>query len=95
MILDTLQIAKKVYPGLPNYKLGTLVQHLNIPASNFHRAEEDASYTANLFYQMMLKMSGKNELPPIENLVSLSGKEEMRFPQIVPQPKQLDLFDLV
>lgn len=95
VILDTLQIAKKVYPGLPNYKLGTLVQHLNIPASNFHRAEEDASYTANLFYQMMLKMSGKNELPPIENLVSISGKEEMRFPQIVPQPKQLDLFDLV
>lgn len=94
-ILDTLQIAKKVYPGLPNYKLGTLVQHLNIPTTNFHRAEEDASYTAQLFYQMMLKMSGKNELPPIENLISISGKEQMLFPQITPQPKQLDLFDLV
>ncbi|HVK61633.1 MAG TPA: 3'-5' exonuclease, partial [Bdellovibrionales bacterium] len=44
IILDTLPIARKVYPGLANYKLGTLVQHLQIPAGQFHRAEEDASY---------------------------------------------------
>ena len=52
-IFDTFQMAKKVYPGLPNYKLGTLVQHLNIPAKGFHRAEEDATYCGLLFFKMI------------------------------------------
>ena len=29
--------------------------------------------------------------PPIDNLIALTGKVEMRFPQIERQPKQLDL----
>jgi len=95
VVLDTCNIARKVIPGLPNYKLGTLVQHLNIPASNFHRAEEDASYCGHLFNFMIKKMTGGLEWPPIENLIMLSGKQELRFPQIIPKPKQLGLFDLV
>jgi DNA polymerase-3 subunit epsilon len=95
VVLDTCNIARKVIPGLPNYKLGTLVQHLNIPASNFHRAEEDASYCGHLFNFMIKKMTGGLEWPPIENLVMLSGKQELRFPQITPKPKQLGLFDLI
>lgn len=95
VILDTLALARKVYPGLPNYKLGTLVQHLGIPSTNFHRAEEDASYCGQLFWDMIKKMSaGSPNLPPTENLVQMTGKPELRFPQIEPQPKQLGLFDL-
>jgi DNA polymerase-3 subunit epsilon len=86
-------MAKKVYPGLPNYKLGTLVQHLNIPAKGFHRAEEDASYCGQLFLHMVEKAFGsKSVMPPLENLVALTGKAEVRFPKIDPQPKQLGLF---
>lgn len=90
VILDTLPIARKVFPGLPNYKLGTLIQHLNIPATNFHRAEEDASYCGRMFFEMLKKIS-PDANPPIENLVALTGKPESRFPQIERQPKQLDL----
>ncbi|MDC0980436.1 3'-5' exonuclease [Bdellovibrionales bacterium] len=93
VILDTFGIAKKILPGLPNYKLGTLVQHLGIEASEFHRAEVDASYCAQLFGKMMQKISNNNQLPPIENLISLTGKAELLFPQITPQPKQLDFLD--
>ena len=93
IVLDTYAIAKKVFPGLPNYKLGTLVQHLGIKASNFHRAEVDASYCAQLFEHMVKKISNSNTLPPLENLVALTGRDEVRFPQIIPQPKQLDLLD--
>jgi DNA polymerase-3 subunit epsilon len=95
VVLDSCNIARKVMPGLPNYKLGTLVQHLEIPSSNFHRAEEDASYCGQLFIKLVQKMSGGLVLPPIENLVTLSGKTELKFPQITPKPKQLGLFDLV
>ena len=91
VVLDTCAMARKVLPGLPNYKLGTLVQHLNIKSTDFHRAEEDASYCGQLFVHMIKKMSGGMQMPPIENLVSLSGKNELRFPQITPSMKQLDL----
>lgn len=94
VVLDTCNIARKVFPGLPNYKLGTLVQHLNIESNNFHRAEEDATYCGHLFVKLVEKMSGGLILPPLENLVTLSGKSELRFPQITPAPKQLGLFDL-
>ena len=94
VIVDTYSMAKKVLPGLANYKLGTLVQHLNIPAGEFHRAEEDASYCGKLFIHLVEKVSGHSrDLPPIENLIALTGKAEMRFPQIEPQPKQLNLMD--
>ncbi len=94
VVLDSCNMARKIIPGLPNYKLGTLVQHLQIPASNFHRAEEDASYCGMLFIRLIEKMTGGLLLPPIENLLTLSGKTELRFPQITPKPKQLGLFDL-
>lgn len=92
VILDTLPIARKVFPGLPNYKLGTLVQHLKIPTTDFHRAEEDASYCGHLFFQMMKRISIGGQPPQLNNLIALTGKPEQRFPQIIRQPKQMDLF---
>ena len=94
VILDTYSLSKKIFRGLPNYKLGTLVQHLEIPAGTFHRAEEDASYCGHLFLKLIERISENGICPPIENLVALTGKPELRFPQIEPQPKQLNLLDL-
>ncbi len=92
IILDTLPIARKVFPGLANYKLGTLIQHIKIPTTDFHRAEEDAAYCGHLFSYMMKRISIGGQAPKIENLVALTGKPELRFPQIVRQPKQMDFF---
>ena len=92
LVLDTLPIARKVFPGLPNYKLGTLVQHLKIPTTDFHRAEEDATYAGHLFMNMVKRISIGGQAPQIANLVALTGKPELRFPQIVRQPKQMDFF---
>lgn len=93
LILDTLALARKIYPGLPNYKLGTLVEHLKIQSLGFHRAEEDASYCGQLFWSILQRMGGdQGRFPPLENLVTLCGKEISRFPQIVAMPKQLGLF---
>jgi DNA polymerase-3 subunit epsilon len=90
IILDTLPISRKVFPGLANYKLGTLVQHLKIQATGFHRAEEDATYCGQVFVELMKRISVGGKAPEIENLVALTGKPEMKFPQIVRQPKQMD-----
>lgn len=94
IILDSYPMSKKVFPGLANYKLATLVQHLNIPAGGFHRAEEDASYCGHLLLKIVEKITGSHlTWPQIDNLVLLTGRAEMRFPQIIPQPKQLNLLD--
>lgn len=96
LVLCTFSMAKKVYPGLANYKLGTLVQHLQIDAKGFHRAEADATYAARLYLKMIERMTGSvTQWPPIENLVAMTGKAECRFPLIEPQPKQLNLLDLL
>jgi len=91
IVLDTLPLARKVFPGLINYKLGTLVKHLKIPSAEFHRAEEDATYCGVLFQHIVKRITIGGQAPRIENLIALSGKAEMRFPQIIRQPKQLEL----
>jgi len=91
LVLDTLPIARKVFPGLANYKLGTLVQHLNIPTAGFHRAEEDAAYCGQLFHKMVTRLSPQGVSPTLATLISLTGKPEQRFPQIEKQPRQLGL----
>lgn len=91
LVLDTLPLARKVFPGLANYKLGTLVQHLNIPTAGFHRAEEDAAYCGQLFHKMVTRLSPQGVPPTLATLVSLTGKPEQRFPQIEKQPRQLGL----
>lgn len=94
IVVDSLPIARKVLPGLPNYKLGTLVQHLKIPTQNFHRAEADATYLGHMFQILMKRISIGGQSPKVENLIALTGKPEFRFPQIERQPKQLDFLNL-
>lgn len=90
VVLDTLPIARKVFPGLPNYKLATLVQHLKIQASEYHRAQADATSCGLLFFEMMKRISVAGRSPTIDQLINLTGKTEQKFPQVIRQPKQLD-----
>lgn len=92
MVLDTLPLARRIFPGLPNYKLGSLVRHFGFPSGTFHRAEEDSAYCGLLFAKIVetLEMRGESITPG--DLVRMTGKPELRFPQFAPQPDQLDLF---
>lgn len=96
LVLCSFLLAKKMFPGLANYKLSTLVQHLSIQAGGYHRAEEDATYCGKVFLKIVERMTGSHlQCPPHPNLVALTGKGEVRFPLIIPQPKQLNLLDLL
>ncbi|HSL94055.1 MAG TPA: exonuclease domain-containing protein [Bacillota bacterium] len=50
-ILDTVSLARRVLPGLSQYKLTSLCQHLHIKPG-MHRAEGDALATAELFLHL-------------------------------------------
>lgn len=96
LILDSYPMAKKIFPGLANYKLSTLVQHLNIDNNGFHRAEGDATYCGKLLLKIVERVTGSHlNFPPVANLVALTGKPESKFPLIEPQPKQLNLLDML
>jgi DNA polymerase-3 subunit epsilon len=92
VVLDTLPLTRKIFPGLPNYKLGTLVRRFGFPSGTFHRAEEDSAYCGLLFAKIVQTLQQRSEPCSVADLVRMTGKEEVRFPQLAPQPAQLDLF---
>jgi len=52
-IVDTLSLARRLFPRLENHKLNTVANHLSIEHSNHHRAMGDAKATAQIFLQCM------------------------------------------
>lgn len=92
VVLDTLPLVRRIFPGLPNYKLGTLVRHFGFPGGTFHRAEEDSAYCGMLFAKIVQTLKLRGEPCGEMDLVKMIGKKETRFPQFALQPDQLDLF---
>lgn len=46
--IDTISVSKKLFSGLPNYKLGTIAQSMNFDTSKLHRAEADVRVCAEI-----------------------------------------------
>lgn len=67
--LDTLILARCMYPELPNFRLDTLTRHLHVILDNHHRAVDDAKATADAFVKMIaqLKSEGKYELKTLND----------------------------
>ena len=91
-VLDTLSLARKVFPGMANYKLWTLVRHFDFPSGTFHRAEEDSMYCGLLFAKIIETIELRGEEASVEHLSSLTGKEAFQFPQFNVASNQMDLF---
>lgn len=60
--LCTVQLSRKIFPGLKSYSLGKLCANLNIQIENRHRADGDASATVKLF-DMLLNHDQNNLIP--------------------------------
>lgn len=60
--LDTLQLARCLYPDLANHKLNTLSKHLNVLLENHHRAVDDAKATADIFVEMLSELRTREQL---------------------------------
>ncbi len=73
--LDTLMLARCMYPDLPNFKLDTLTKRLHVILENHHRAVDDAKATADVFVKMTeeLRASGKTELNTLNEAFDLRG----------------------
>jgi len=89
-LFDTFLMSKKLFPGLSNYRLSTLVDYLKINVSYFHRAKQDAWACGQVFNCIL--RAEKNENIDINKLSQLNGKKELKFPVL--QASQLSFFDL-
>lgn len=69
-VLDTLQLARELFPQLKKYKLDVIAKHLNISLENHHRAVDDAEATANILLKCIdiLKEKGIKYISEINKL---------------------------
>lgn len=51
ILIDTVKLGRKLYPNLPNHKLGTIAKHIGITEDGFHRAEFDCECCAKIYVE--------------------------------------------
>jgi len=71
-VIDTVELARILYPQAPGYQLGQLAEYLKIIHRDPHRALSDAYVTAELFLNLKKKL---NSLP-YETIVHLLNLEK-------------------
>ena len=75
--LDTLTMAQAMYPGLHNYKQGTINKHLELPSYQAHRACEDAAALGRIFSVMLRDLEEKQIAHISEVNTGLGGNREV------------------
>ncbi|WP_372412701.1 PolC-type DNA polymerase III [Streptomyces luteireticuli] len=88
--LDTIPLAKHLIPGLPNYKLDTLLAHFGIqqPADR-HRAYADVDVTAQVLLRLISAANENAGLGDLAALVKIAGRTAK-----LNMPTQTGLFDI-
>ena len=87
-VLDTVQMARMLLPGLNRFKLNTVCKHLGIKQEHHHRAVDDARVTAEVFVRFveMLEEQGVHTLEELNSKGSTSAdliKKAMTYHGII------------
>lgn len=71
IVIDTLQLSRKLLPGLGKHKLDAVAKHLGVKLDNHHRAVHDAAATAEIFIKFtgLLKEKEVNTLGEIDSAI--------------------------
>ena len=91
-VLDSCALSRIVFPGMINYKLGTLVSHFGFPTGDFHRAEIDSVHCGRLFAHIIESLEKGGQSATVPALLDLTKQTRMKFPQYANQSQQLGLF---
>jgi DNA polymerase-3 subunit epsilon len=92
VVLDSCALSRIIFPGMFNYKLGTLVRHFGFPNETFHRAEEDSVYCGLLFARIVEALEKAGRPASVHALLDLAKQPPLKFPQYESRPQQLGLF---
>lgn len=73
--IDTIPLARQVIPGLPNYKLDTLMAHFAIPQpADRHRAGADVEVTAEVFFRLIRAADEHPQFSDLAALAKIAGR---------------------
>ncbi len=92
VVLDSCALSRVIFPGMINYKLGTLVNHFGFPPGDFHRAEIDSVHCGRLFARIVQALEQGGQPATVPALLDLTKQTLMKFPQYANQSQQLGLF---
>lgn len=81
-VMDTVSLARFLYPELKRVKLNTVAKHLGVSLENHHRAVDDAKATADILLISLKKLEEEKEIYDIKSL----NKEFLRNVDIKKQP---------
>jgi DNA polymerase-3 subunit alpha (Gram-positive type) len=76
--IDTVPIARNLYPNLKNHKLDTVANHLGFGDFNHHRACDDAKVLANIFIRMCKDMSKDREEITVKDINSIMSETDTK-----------------
>jgi DNA polymerase III subunit epsilon len=87
----SLLLARRMYPNMPNHKLGTLVRYLSLPSQGtYHRALADAEMTAHLLARMIADLTSQHGLNLVTHKVlnQLQGVPKNAFADAIERFKE-------
>jgi DNA polymerase-3 subunit alpha (Gram-positive type) len=78
--LDTLGLARAVWPRLKNFRLNTVAKELGIRLENHHRAVDDAICAAEIMLKAFVKIANRQftELAQLNSLIAEIGVEHLK-----------------
>ena len=84
--IDTLPLAKVLYPDLSKFSLDKLAKHLQLGDFNHHRASDDANMLAKVFVKMLDDLKDNHGIYDISEINSkMNGKIDFRRQKIYHQ----------
>jgi DNA polymerase-3 subunit alpha (Gram-positive type) len=83
--LDTLGLARAVWPNFKNFKLNTVAKELGLKLENHHRAADDAFCAAQIMQKAFAKIADREftQLVQLNSLVSEIGVEHLKTYHII------------
>lgn len=77
-VIDTMNLARNMYPSWRNHKLSTLVKELGVDfdEEGHHRADYDSEGTAKCFHKMLLTLKNEKK-DTTQGLIDLVDKENI------------------
>ena len=80
--IDTVAMARVLYPDIRNHKLNTLAEHLRCGGFNHHRAADDSNVLVKIFENMLEELSknGIHDLSELNVKLASIGTDPKKLP---------------
>lgn len=76
--IDTVPVARALYPHLKNHKLDTVAEYLKLPPFQHHRACDDAKVLADIFVHLIKDMKETKGITAIDGINTLLSGVDMK-----------------